>query len=85
MASAPTMPKRAAFWWALNHNDEEKSSWNNLKAHSAESDRHDSRNRIGFAAHGEEQPHCFVAAERTKPIAKEAFDRLTAFLKEEDN
>lgn len=38
-----------------------------------------------FAEHGEEQPHCFVAAERTNPIAKEAFDRLTAFLKEEAN
>ena len=32
--------------------------------------------------HGEEKPHCFVANERTDPIAKEAFDRLTAFLAE---
>ncbi len=32
--------------------------------------------------HGEEKPHCFVANERNDPIAKEAFDRLTAFLKE---
>ena len=36
-----------------------------------------------LAEHGEEKPHCFVAAERTDPIAKEAFDRLTAFLKEQ--
>ncbi|MDE6261196.1 MAG: alpha/beta hydrolase [Oscillospiraceae bacterium] len=35
-----------------------------------------------LAEHGEEKPHCFVAAERADPIAKEAFDRLTAFLKE---
>lgn len=32
--------------------------------------------------HGEEKPHCFVANERTDPIAKEAFDRLTVFLAE---
>lgn len=32
--------------------------------------------------HGEEKPHCFVANERSDPIAKEAFDRLTTFLKE---
>lgn len=35
-----------------------------------------------LAEHGEEKPHCFVANERTDPIAKEAFDRLTAFLAE---
>lgn len=32
--------------------------------------------------HGEEKPHCFVGNERIDPIAKEAFDRLTAFLRE---
>lgn len=32
--------------------------------------------------HGKEQPHCFVANERNDSVAKEAFERLTAFLKE---
>ena len=60
------------------------------KAHSAESDRHysrnpfGSRNRIVLAGSGKEQPQCFIAAERTAQTAKESFDRLTAFLKEED-
>ncbi len=35
-----------------------------------------------LAEHGEAKPHCFVANERNDSIAKEAFDRLTAFLKE---
>ena len=28
------------------------------------------------------QPHCFVAEERTNPVAKAAFDKLIAFMKE---
>lgn len=32
--------------------------------------------------HGEERPHCFVANERIDPVAAEAFQRLTEFLKE---
>lgn len=28
------------------------------------------------------QPHCFVAEERTNPVAKEAFDKLIAFMNE---
>ena len=44
-----------------------------------------SRNRIVLAGRGKEQPHCFIAAERAAPTAKESFDRLTAFLKEEVN
>ncbi len=35
-----------------------------------------------YEEHGEVKAHCFVASERTDPIAKEAFDRLTAFLQE---
>lgn len=35
-----------------------------------------------LAEHGSEQPHCFVANERTDPIAKEAFERLIVFLSE---
>ena len=30
--------------------------------------------------HGVQKGHCFVAGERSDPIAKEAFDRMTAFL-----
>ncbi|MDY3984645.1 alpha/beta hydrolase [Dysosmobacter sp.] len=36
-----------------------------------------------FAEHGEIKPHCFVANERVDPVATEAFNRLTEFLKEE--
>ena len=35
-----------------------------------------------YKEHGEVKDHCFVGAERTDPIAKEAFDRLVAFLNE---
>lgn len=35
-----------------------------------------------LAEHGEERPHCFVANERIDPVAAEAFQRLTEFLKE---
>lgn len=35
-----------------------------------------------LAEHGEVKPHCFVANERADPVATEAFNRLTAFLKE---
>ena len=35
-----------------------------------------------FAEHGEVKPHCFVANERIDPVAAEAFQRLTEFLKE---
>ena len=35
-----------------------------------------------LAEHGEERPHCFVANERIDPLAREAFDRLVAFLNE---
>lgn len=35
-----------------------------------------------LAEHGEEKPHCFVANERVDPVAAEAFNRLTEFLKE---
>lgn len=35
-----------------------------------------------FAEHGEIKPHCFVANERVDPVATEAFNRLTEFLKE---
>ena len=34
-----------------------------------------------LAEHGEVKPHCFVANERVDPVAAEAFDRLTEFLK----
>lgn len=34
-----------------------------------------------LAEHGEVKPHCFVANERVDPMAAEAFDRLTEFLK----
>lgn len=34
-----------------------------------------------YAEKGEEKPHCFVANERVDATAKEAFDRLLAFLK----
>ena len=33
-----------------------------------------------YAEKGEEKPHCFVANERTDATAKDAFDRLLAFL-----
>ena len=32
--------------------------------------------------YGEEKTHCFVANERIDPVAAEAFNRLTEFLKE---
>ena len=35
-----------------------------------------------YQEHGLTKPHCFVAAERTDPIAKDAFDRMIAFLNE---
>lgn len=35
-----------------------------------------------YHEHGLTKPHCFVAAERTDPIAKDAFDRMIAFLNE---
>ena len=35
-----------------------------------------------FAEYGEVKPHCFVANERVDPIAKEAFDKLMAFINE---
>lgn len=35
-----------------------------------------------LAEHGEVKPHCFVANERSDPVAAEAFNRLTAFLEE---
>lgn len=35
-----------------------------------------------LAEHGEVKPHCFVANERIDPVAAEAFQRLTEFLKE---
>lgn len=35
-----------------------------------------------YIEHGEVKSHCFVAAEREDPIAKEAFDRLMTFLEE---
>lgn len=35
-----------------------------------------------YTEHNEVKPHCFVAMERIDPIAKEAFDRLIAFLVE---
>lgn len=35
-----------------------------------------------YTEYGEVKPHCFVASERTDPIAKEAFDRLVTFLNE---
>ncbi len=35
-----------------------------------------------YTEHGEVKSHCFVAAEREDPVAKEAFDRLIAFLGE---
>ncbi|WP_022755816.1 hypothetical protein [Butyrivibrio fibrisolvens] len=33
-----------------------------------------------LAEKGEEKQHCFVAAERVDPTAKEAFDRVIAFI-----
>lgn len=38
-----------------------------------------------FAESGIAQPHCFVAAERVDPVAKEAFKKLTSFLDEMTN
>lgn len=35
-----------------------------------------------FAEYGETQPHCFVSNERNDPIAAEAFQKLTSFLKD---
>ena len=51
---------------------------------------HDKLNELGcenilvdpYTEYGEVKDHCFVAAERIDPIAKEAFDRLIAFLNE---
>lgn len=36
-----------------------------------------------LAEHGEERPHCFVANERTDPLAKEAFVRMLGFLEKQ--
>lgn len=33
-----------------------------------------------YAEHGEVKAHCFIASEQVDPIAKEAFDKLMAFL-----
>lgn len=33
-----------------------------------------------YAEHGTQKPHCFMASERSDPIAKEAFERTVAFL-----
>lgn len=38
-----------------------------------------------YAERGETKPHCFVSNERTDPTSKDAFDRLTVFLKEQVN
>lgn len=38
-----------------------------------------------YAEKGEEKPHCFVANERVDPTAKDAFDRLIAFLEKNLN
>ena len=35
-----------------------------------------------YAEYGEQKQHCFVAAERVDPIAKDAFDRMMAFIDE---
>ena len=35
-----------------------------------------------YIEHGLSKPHCFVSAERTDPIAKDAFDRMISFLNE---
>ena len=36
-----------------------------------------------YKEHGIEKQHCFIAAERVDPIAKQAFDKLLVFLKEQ--
>ena len=33
-----------------------------------------------YIEYGLTKPHCFVSAERTDPIAKDAFDRMISFL-----
>lgn len=33
-----------------------------------------------YAEHGVKKPHCFVAEERVDDIAKDAFDRMMAFI-----
>ena len=38
-----------------------------------------------YAEHGVKKPHCFVAEERVDEIAKDAFDRMMAFIKERTN
>ena len=38
-----------------------------------------------YAEHGVKKPHCFVAEERVDEIAKDAFDRMMAFIKEKIN
>lgn len=35
-----------------------------------------------YAEYGEQKTHCFVAAERVDPIAKDAFNRMMAFINE---
>lgn len=35
-----------------------------------------------YKEHGLIKPHCFIASERTDPVAKDAFDRMIAFLNE---
>ena len=43
---------------------------------------HDDRNEFAdpLVEDGKKMPHCFVAGERTDPVARKAFLRLTAFL-----
>lgn len=36
-----------------------------------------------LAERGIEKQHCFVASERTDEVAKDAFDRMIAFIKSE--
>ena len=38
-----------------------------------------------YAERGETKQHCFVASERVDPVAKDAFDRMMAFIKERTN
>lgn len=49
---------------------------------------HEELNKLGcehlhidpYIEYGLTKPHCFVSAERTDPIAKDAFDRMISFL-----
>ena len=50
--------------------------------------RHEELNKLGcehlhidpYIEYGLTKPHCFVSAECTDPIAKDAFDRMISFL-----